>query len=82
MKSAHSAPDSEPIQRYILIEAGTVAGPSPDPNEPCTHFFVSMVTGDDQTRMWEGASHADAVRIAGLWANWKVIDATEPDGAG
>jgi len=77
MRSAHSLADSEPIQRHILIEAGTIAGPSTDPSLATTHYFVSMVTADDQTRLWEGRSHADAVRIAGLWTNWTVIDSTE-----
>lgn len=68
--------------RHILIEAGTIAGPSADPAAPRSHFFVSMVTGDDPTRVWEGRSHEDAVRIAALWKGWVVIDATELGGAG
>ena len=77
MSSAHSMPEGEPIQRHILIEAGTIAGPSTDPSLGTTHYFVSMVTTADQTRLWEGRSYDDAVRIAGLWTHWTVVDTTE-----
>ncbi|MCX5580530.1 hypothetical protein [Kaistia terrae] len=80
MSNVVAFPQAEPEQRHILIEAGTIAGPSTDPSLASSHYFVSMVTGEDHTRIWEGRSRADAVRIAGLWTNWTVIDATKLGG--
>ncbi|MCX5579113.1 hypothetical protein [Kaistia terrae] len=77
MSNVVAFPQAEPAPRHILIEAGTIAGPSTDPSLGNTHYFVSMVTAADQTRLWEGRSHDDAVRIAGLWTNWTVMDSTE-----
>jgi hypothetical protein len=80
MSNVVAFPQAEPEPRHILIEAGTIAGPSTDPGLSRSHYFVSMVTGDDQTRVWEGSTRADAIRIAGLWENWTVVDTTELGG--
>jgi hypothetical protein len=57
-----------PDLHHVLIEAGTISGPSDHPHLGQLRYFVSVVDADGgDPNVWDGSTHQAAIAEAGGW---------------